>query len=127
MAVTPGHAHLQAIKILHQDKFLAPKQLVPRHPDAHSVRSGLKARILPAICTQPSYAKASEGEDGKNCAVPVLHRDYLVAKDEAPWPVLRQVTPTNFIAGPLWVSRNSNHNKILFLKQKNNNQQIYIQ
>jgi len=38
---------------------------------------------------------------GKNCAVPVLHRDYFVAKDEAPWPVLRQVTPTNFIAGPL--------------------------
>jgi len=39
--------------------------------------------------------------DGKNCAVPVLHRDNIVAKDEAPWPVHRQVTPTNFIAGPL--------------------------
>jgi len=39
--------------------------------------------------------------DGKNCAVPVLHRDYFVAKDEAQWPALRQVTPTNFIAGPL--------------------------
>jgi hypothetical protein len=38
--------------------------------------------------------------DGKNCAVPVLHRDYFVAKDEAQWPALRQVTPTNFIAGP---------------------------
>jgi len=23
------------------------------------------------------------------------------AKDETPWPVLRQVTPTNSIAGPL--------------------------
>jgi len=42
---------------------------------------------------------------GKNCAVPVLHRDYFVAKDEAPWPVLRQVTPTNFIAGPLGLRR----------------------
>jgi len=30
-----------------------------------------------------------------------LHRDYFVAKDEAQWPALRQVTPTNFIAGPL--------------------------
>jgi len=43
--------------------------------------------------------------DGKNCAVPVLHRDYFVAKDEAQWPALRQVTPTNFIAGPLCASQ----------------------
>jgi len=43
--------------------------------------------------------------DGKNCAVPVLHRDYFVAKDEAQWPALRQVTPTNFIAGPLGLRR----------------------
>jgi len=28
-----------------------------------------------------------------------------VAKDEAQWPALRQVTPTNFIAGPLAASR----------------------
>jgi len=34
--------------------------------------------------------------EGKNCAVPVLHRDYFVAKDEAQWPALRQVTPTKF-------------------------------
>jgi len=39
--------------------------------------------------------------DGKNCAVPVLHRDSFLAKVEAQWPVLRQETPTNFIAGPL--------------------------
>jgi len=40
---------------------------------------------------------------GKNRAVPVLHRDPPAggAKVEAPWPVLRQVTPTNFIAVPL--------------------------
>ena len=31
MAVTPGHAHLPAFKVLHHDKFLAPRQLVPRH------------------------------------------------------------------------------------------------
>ena len=29
MAVAPGHAHLHAIKILHLDKFLAPRQFVP--------------------------------------------------------------------------------------------------
>ena len=31
IAVAPGHAHLHAIKILHRDRFLAPRQLVPRH------------------------------------------------------------------------------------------------
>ena len=29
MAVEPGHPHLPAIKILHLDKFLAPRQFVP--------------------------------------------------------------------------------------------------
>jgi len=60
-----------------------------------------------------SYTPDNLYPDGKNCAVPVSHRDYFparttdvvqsggVAKDEAQWPVLRQVTPTNFIAGPL--------------------------
>jgi hypothetical protein len=31
MAVAPGHAHMPAIKILHLDKILALRQLVPRH------------------------------------------------------------------------------------------------
>jgi hypothetical protein len=39
--------------------------------------------------------------DGKNCAVPSLHRDSFLAKVPGLCPVLRQVTPTNFIAGPL--------------------------
>jgi hypothetical protein len=30
-----------------------------------------------------------------------LYLDYLLAKDDLLLPVLRQVTPTNFIAGPL--------------------------
>ena len=29
MVVTPGYAHLHANKILHLDKFLAPRQIVP--------------------------------------------------------------------------------------------------
>jgi len=39
--------------------------------------------------------------DFKNRAVPVLHRDFFVAKVDAQLPALRQVTPSNFIAGPL--------------------------
>ena len=31
MVLAPGHAHLPAIKILHRDSFLAPRQIVPRH------------------------------------------------------------------------------------------------
>ena len=39
--------------------------------------------------------------DGKTCAIPSLHRDSFLAKVPGLFPVLRQVTPTNFIAGPL--------------------------
>jgi len=53
------------------------------------------------LVTRHSYKPDNLYPDGKNCAVPVSHRDYFVAKDEAQCPVLRQVTPTNFIAGPL--------------------------
>jgi len=36
----------------------------------------------------------------KTRAVPSLHRDNFLAKVPGPCPMLRQVTPTNFIAGP---------------------------
>jgi len=39
--------------------------------------------------------------DGKNHAVPSLHRDSFLAKGDSLVAVRRQVTPTNFIAGPL--------------------------
>jgi hypothetical protein len=38
----------------------------------------------------------------KTRAVPSLHRDSFLAKVPGPFPVRRQVTPTNFIAGPLY-------------------------
>jgi len=40
-----------------------------------------------------------------------------VAKDEAQWPALRQVTPTNFIAGPLGASV-SHSDKMLYICKK---------
>jgi len=58
-------------------------------------------QILCKLVPRHSYTPGNLHPDGKNCAVPVLHRDYFVAKEEAQWPALRQVTPTNFIAGPL--------------------------
>jgi hypothetical protein len=47
MRVKPGLAHLHAIKILHHDKFLAPRQIVPRHfTSAH----------LPAFCNRDKFS-----------------------------------------------------------------------
>jgi len=40
----------------------------------------------------------------KTRAVPSLHRDSFLAKVPGLCPVRRQVTPTNFIAGPLAVT-----------------------
>ena len=53
-------------------------------------------QILIKLVLRHSYTPGNLYLDGKNCAVPVLHRDFFVAKDEAPWPALRQVTPTKF-------------------------------
>ena len=60
-------------------------------------------RLSIKLVLRHSYTPGNLYLDGKNCAVPVSHRDPPAggAKVEAPWPVLRQVTPTNFIAGPL--------------------------
>jgi len=72
-------------------------------------------QILCKLVPRHSYTPGNLHPDGKNCAVPVLHRDYFVAKEEAQWPALRQVTPTNFIAGPLVASCNTteyNYNQI---------------
>ena len=82
-------------------QYLPFSKPVPRHsytpgnlyPDARladASRTGQKPR--------PRLRSASPGH-----GVPVLHRDPPAggAKVEAPWPVLRQVTPTNFIAVPL--------------------------
>jgi hypothetical protein len=57
-------------------------------------------QTLSKFVLRHSYTPGSLYPDGKNCAVPSLHQDYFVAKDETQWLVLRQVTPTNFIAGP---------------------------
>ena len=65
-------------------------------------------QILCKLVQRHSYTPGNLYPDGKNCAVPVSHRDYFparttdvvqsggVAKDEAQWPMLRQVTPTKF-------------------------------
>jgi hypothetical protein len=50
---------------------------------------------------EPTCPHENLYQDGKTCAIPSLHRDKFLAKVPGPCPVQRQVTPTNFIAGPL--------------------------
>jgi hypothetical protein len=51
----------------------------------------------------------------KTRAVPSLHHDSIMAKVPGPYLVLRQVTPTNFIAGPLAQIRAVGNSSIIAL------------
>jgi hypothetical protein len=60
--------------------------------------------MLNKICTWPSFAKASEGKDGKKCAIPSFSgRKKSSAKEsgQVDRPELRRVTQPPFIAGPI--------------------------
>ena len=58
---------------------------------SHLVKLYRDTRLPHIVCTWTA----------KTHAIPSLYRDYFMAKVEVQWPVLRRVTPTNFIAGPL--------------------------
>ena len=54
-----------------------------------------------SIVTRHAYTPGNLCLDSKNRAIPSLHRDSLLAKVPGHCPVLRQVTQTPHIAGPL--------------------------
>jgi hypothetical protein len=104
-AAKPGFAHQDVSLFLHLDKFLAPRQLVPRSLRQCPFSSFLHLEKFSAIyqtCTATAPSR------NKNCtrtakSTPYLscHRDNFVAKVPGPvagWP--RQVTQPPFIAGP---------------------------
>jgi len=82
-------------------------------------------QILSKLVPRHSYTPAILYPDGKNCAVPVLHRDFFLAKVEALWPVLRQVTPTKFycraVRGKLSHNELTNYSEITKNLLKNSN------
>jgi len=104
MRVAPGHAPLHAIKILYQDRFLAPRQLIPpllttfargRRDTAPVLflsfiyRDHFPAVYLTCTATPPSlrYGGQSAPARNKNCtmtaktrAIPSLRRDYFPAR-----------------------------------------------
>jgi hypothetical protein len=92
MAVAPGHAHLQAIKILHHDNFLAPRQFVPRHCASARLHTFCNRDNLPAtyqLCTATRVMLNKIcTRTAKTRAIPSLHRDSFLAKVPGLCPVL---------------------------------------
>jgi len=80
-----GCSHLPAIKILHRDKFLAPRQFVPRHcASAYLTSFYNRDNSRPLINCVPRHSYGSDNSypDGKNtchtlpaCRQAGLHRD----------------------------------------------------
>ena len=102
----PGYAQLHAIKILHLDKFLAPRQLctatLRQCPlSTFCYRDKFPATYQTCTATAPARNKICT-MTAKSTPYPACHRDNFPAK--VPGPVagwLRQVTQPPFIAGPL--------------------------
>jgi hypothetical protein len=87
----PGLAHLHAIKFLHLDKFLAPRQLLSRHCASANLQTLCTETIYrPLIKIVPRHAYNSQNlyPDGKKCAIPSLHRDSFSAKVPGHKPAL---------------------------------------
>jgi hypothetical protein len=84
MALKPGCAHLQAIKLLHLDQFLASRQLVPRHCTSAHLSDFCNQDNLSATyqnCT--AIAPASDQvytRTAKTRAIAGLHRDHFLPK-----------------------------------------------
>ena len=113
MAAAPGLAHLLAIKFLHHDKFLAPRQLLPRHcASAHLQtfcnRDNFSATYQLCTATLVMLNKICTWT-AKTRAIPSLHRDNFSAKEPGSARCLRRVTQPPFIAGPLGGIPNNSH------------------
>ena len=108
MRAKPGLAHLHAIKILHHDKLLAPRQLVPRHcASAHlpifRYQDRFPATYQPCTATRVMLNKICT-RTAKTRAIPSLHRDHFTAKVPGSARCFRRVTHPPHLAGPLGIS-----------------------
>jgi hypothetical protein len=92
MRAKPGHAHQPSIKFLHHDKFLAPRQHVPRHcTGAHlptfCYRDNLPVTYQPCTATLAMLNKICT-RTAKTRAIPSLHRYNFPTKVPGLCPVL---------------------------------------
>jgi len=87
MALKPGCAHLRAIESLHLDKFLVPRQFVPRHcTSAHLLNFYNQDNL--SVTYQNCTAIAPEPNKNytwtaKIRAIASLHRDHFLARQLA--------------------------------------------
>jgi hypothetical protein len=94
------------LSFVYRDYFPATYKTCTATPTSQSF-VGQSTPARNKICTMPTFAKASAGKDGKNCTVPVLHRDPFAPlrvtrlKYQDPARMLHQVTQPPFIAGLL--------------------------
>ena len=99
MTVAPGYAHLHAIKFLHHDKFLAPRQLLPRHCASVHLPTFRYRDSLPTIyqtCTATLVMLNKVCTwTAKTRAIPSLHRDNFSAKEPGLCPVLASGNTTS--------------------------------
>ena len=113
--LTPGHAQLPAIKILHHDNFLPPIKLVPRHCAIAifaTSSTGTISRPFIKLVPRPRLhaikfvpgppslklrrAKTAKSTPYLSCTGTISRLKY-----QDPARMLRQVTQPPFIAGPL--------------------------
>ena len=110
MAVAPGYPHLPAIIFLHHDKFLAPRQLVPRHCTSAHLPTFYYRDKFPAIyqlCTATLVMlNIICTQTAKTRAIPSLHRDNFLAKVPGPCPVLASGNATSLYCRAVRLSKN---------------------
>jgi hypothetical protein len=99
MRAKPRLTHLHSIKFLHHDKFLAPRQLLPRHcTSAHLPascnRDNVPATYKPCTATLVMLNKIC-AMTAKTRAIPSLHRDNFSTKVPGPCPVLASGNTTS--------------------------------
>ena len=106
MGHAPGHAHLPPIKIVHRDRFLASRQIVPRHcasaPNKHSVPRKFSSSDQTCTATRVMLLKLCT-QTAKSAPYPpcTVTTFWLKYQDSA--LMLRRVTQPPHIAGPLVV------------------------
>jgi len=110
MVLAPGHAHLHAIKILHLDKFLASRQIIPRHcASAHlsdfATETTFRPLSWPFTATAPACNKLCTWT-AKTRAIPSLHRDSFLAKVPGLCPVLSSGNTTSPYCRAVRLSKN---------------------
>jgi putative redox protein len=129
MALKPGCAHLQAIKSLYLDQFLAPRQFVPRHCTSAHLSHFCNQDNLSAtyqICT--AIAPASDQVCtwmAKTRAIASLHRDNILPKVPRPCPDAASANATSLYCRAVMCNRLHSNSLDNMIETKSTNQDFH--